>query len=104
MMTTKPESPLCEAIAHHTAVKAAYRAAEASHDEESASHLSAAEDDACAAVAATPCASDEEFMKELRYLLTRETRLWGWPSDGEQFTSIVYAVATHLGVSYDRDT
>jgi hypothetical protein len=102
-MTTKPESALDEALARHKAAQAAYAAAEAAHDEEASDYLSAAESDVCDELTAALCTGDDEFMKKLRYLLARETHLWGWPSRRAEFRFIVYAVATHLGVSYDDD-
>jgi hypothetical protein len=39
-----------------------------------------------------PCASDAEFLKKLRFLLARETNLWGSPAGNMEFGPIAVAV------------
>jgi hypothetical protein len=75
--------------------------AHAAHDDEAANQLSAAESDAIEILAETPCASDAEFLEKLRFLVARETRIFGPPDGNHDFGSIVVAVDRHFNV--DRD-
>jgi hypothetical protein len=98
-MTAKPKSSiapapkitgLTQAIERCEAAQAAY---EAASDSDIASQLSCAEDDAIDALAEMPCASDAEFLEKLRFLLARETNLWGKPGrPGVEFGSLAVAV------------
>jgi hypothetical protein len=88
-MTEHTESAVAAAIARHAAARAAYDAAPSDS-------LSEAETVSCNELAETPCTSDAEFIQKLRYLIARETGLWGSPNVHEQFGSVAVAVALHF--------
>jgi len=100
-MTTKSKtrkaqangSALAQAIERCAAAHAAYSA---ESDSDMATQLSSAEDDAIDALAEMPCASDAEFFEKLRFLLTRETHLWGSPAGNMEFGSIAVAVGRYF--------
>jgi hypothetical protein len=79
------------------AVQAAYDAA-SRDDDDVITRLSEAESDAIEILAGTPCASDAEFLEKLRYLLARETRIFGEPDCNQEFGPIAVAVDRHFNV------
>jgi hypothetical protein len=98
MMTTKPKTsktPIAEAIERCEAAQAAYDAIP-DDDDAAKRQLSGFESGVVDALARMPCASDAEFLEKLRYLLARETRIFGEPHGRAEFGSIVVAVDRHL--------
>lgn len=83
------------AIERHRAAQEAHDAAP-DHSDETLCPLSEAEDEACDKLTETPCANDAEFLEKLRYLLARETRLFGKPTIGTEYGSVVRATALHF--------
>ncbi len=100
-MTTKSKTlktPVAKAIARVKKAQAAYDAAQASHDDAAATDLSSAECDACEELEKTSCASDEEFLEKLKYLVAREVQLFGSPFESRaEFVSVSRAAALHFG-------
>jgi hypothetical protein len=95
-MTTK-SAVLAQAITRCEAAQAAYDAMP-DDDADMKEQLFLDEADAADALAELPCASDAEFIEKLRFLLARETSLFGAPNDGGlEFGSIAIAVDRHLG-------
>jgi hypothetical protein len=96
-MTMKPEerASIAQAIARCEAAQAAYDARP--HDDDgAASRLSEAESDAIEILAETPCASDAEFLEKLRFLVARETRIFGPPDCNQEFGPIAVAANLHF--------
>lgn len=88
-----PLSPaLAAAIARHRAAWGALNAVDGDDDDE-AGRLSSLEDDALAAVAATPCATDAEFVEKLRYMAAHHKELWG--PFGAESREILDAIRLH---------
>jgi hypothetical protein len=88
-MTMKPEeseASVPQAIARCEAAQAGYDAAH--DDDDAANQLSDAESDAIEILAETPCASDAEFLEKLRFLVARETRIFGLPDCNQEFGPI----------------
>jgi hypothetical protein len=78
----------------HERCAAAHAAYSAESDSDMATQLSCAKDDAIDALAEMPCASDAEFFEKLRFLLARETHLWGSPAGNMEFGSIALSKVT----------
>jgi hypothetical protein len=93
-MTTKPKThmPIVQAIARHKAAQAALDAAE-----DRPEHLRDEENEALDELAFTPCASDAEFLKKLRYLYAQQAKIWDLPDNGDDYGCIVIAAACHSG-------
>jgi hypothetical protein len=89
---------LAQAIARHKAAEAAFDDAASRDDDAAITRLSEAESDAIEILAGMPCASDAEFLEKLRYLLARETRLFGEPDCNKEFGPIAVAVDRHFNV------
>jgi len=83
-MATKPKfckAPIAQAIARHRAARAPVDARFGQIDDDAmANQLFTAESDALKVLAETPCASDAEFLKKLRYLHAHETRIGKTPN------------------------
>jgi hypothetical protein len=86
---------LAQALARHKAAQADY---DATPDDDDAmkQQFSDFESEVVDCLARMPCASDAEFLEKLRYLLARETRIFGEPHGRAEFGSIVVAVDRHL--------
>jgi len=95
-MTTTP-SAIAEVIERCTVAQVAYDLAAEAGDDVNSSLRSEEEDDAVNELVMMPCTSDAELLEKLRFLLARETKLWGSPFDSSaEFCSIAQAVATYL--------
>jgi hypothetical protein len=90
-------SAVAKALARCKAAQTAYDAAEAAEDEAARERHGEAEMEIFDELAVTPCTSDIEFIEKLRFMLARETELWGSPFDSRaEFRHIAVAVATYL--------
>jgi hypothetical protein len=84
------ETPIAQALARH-------KAAQAPSTPNFGDKLFTAESDTFKVLVETPCASDAEFVKKLRYLLAHEARIVDGPPNGHQeFGSILVAVDRHF--------
>jgi hypothetical protein len=96
-MTSKPktrETPVARALARHVAAQAALDAVPGPVDYPK--HLSDEEDDALYELAFTPCISDAEFLEKLRFLVARDTRIFGAPHCDLEFGPIAVAANLHF--------
>jgi hypothetical protein len=99
-MTAKPKArkapmsgAFAQALARHKIAQTAIDAHFGMIDDVAlANQLFDAERDALEVLAEMPCASDAEFFEKLRFLLARETHLWGSPAGNMEFGSIAVAV------------
>jgi hypothetical protein len=97
-MTTKPKTAKVSIVQVIELCKAAQADYDATLDDDDAvkQQFSGFESEVVDCLARMPCASDAEFLEKLRYLLARETRIFGEPHGRAEFGSIVVAVDRHF--------